>query len=263
MIWSFYERNRSFSQTHRFGAFVRHAQRSKKVLFFIREDGFDTLRLIEPFSVVLQISWPAPFFAALRPLARLSSPAVPSRRSFPRSSLCDHSRHWPSREHTIFDSQWFDPTAFGPARLPAPRYLEKLFMALQFQASQLSESKHLSYLKTAHDRLRYELFQRLGLLYSAIVDADTTANQQRTAGDEVSLVWLHHCNLFLPASIRMWVRSSTTGIRRDEVYMSRFSFSHFSQFIVISHTACTVRMVIEESSPVRSGHSAPHDSFEY
>jgi hypothetical protein len=37
------------------------------------------------------------------------------------------------------------------------------------------DSKHLSYLKTAHDRLRYELFQRLGLLYSAIVDADTTA----------------------------------------------------------------------------------------
>ena len=139
MIWSFYERNRSSSQTHRFGAFVRHAQRSKKVLFFIREDGFDTLRWIEPFSVVLQISWPAAFFAALRPLARLSSPAVPSRRSFPRSSLCDHSRHWPSREHTIFDSQWFDPAAFGPARLPAPRYLEKLFMALQFQASQLSE----------------------------------------------------------------------------------------------------------------------------
>src|SRR5262249_37535831 len=64
MIWSFYERNRSSSQTHRFGAFVRHAQRSKKVLFFIREDGFDTLRWIEPFSVVLQISWPAAFFAA-------------------------------------------------------------------------------------------------------------------------------------------------------------------------------------------------------
>src|SRR5262245_63434476 len=78
-----------------------------------------------------------------------------------------------------------------------------------------------------------------------------------------TLVRLHHCNLFLPASIRMWVRSSTSGIRRDEVSMSRFSFSHFSQFIVISHTACTVRMVIEESSPVRSGHSAPHDSFEY
>jgi hypothetical protein len=37
---------------------------------------------------------------------------------------------------------------------------------------------------------------------------------------------LHHCNLFLPASIRMWVRSSTSGIRRDEVSMSRFSFSH-------------------------------------
>jgi hypothetical protein len=37
---------------------------------------------------------------------------------------------------------------------------------------------------------------------------------------------LHQCNLFLPASIRMWVRSSTRGIRRDEVSMSRFSLSH-------------------------------------
>jgi len=26
-----------------------------------------------------------------------------------------------------------------------------------------------------------------------------------SARDEVSLVWLHHSNLFLPASIRMWV----------------------------------------------------------
>src|SRR5215467_6700132 len=41
-----------------------------------------------------------------------------------------------------------------------------------------------------------------------------------------TLVWLHQCNLFFPASIRMWVRSSTNGIRRDEVSMSRFSFSH-------------------------------------
>lgn len=37
------------------------------------------------------------------------------------------------------------------------------------------DSEHLSHLQTAHDRLRHELFQRLGLLYSAIVDADTTA----------------------------------------------------------------------------------------
>jgi hypothetical protein len=35
-----------------------------------------------------------------------------------------------------------------------------------------------------------------------------------------------HCNLFLPASIRMWVSWSTSGIRRDEVSMSRVSFSH-------------------------------------
>src|SRR5262249_16925271 len=51
-------------------------------------------------------------------------------------------------------------------------------------------------------------------------------DQQRTAGDEVSLVWPHHCNLFLRASIRMWVSWSTRGIRRDDVSMSRFSLSH-------------------------------------
>lgn len=34
--------------------------------------------------------------------------------------------------------------------------------------------KQLQSLQTAHDRLRQELFQRLGLLYSATVDADTT-----------------------------------------------------------------------------------------
>src|SRR5262249_16556638 len=48
---------------------------------------------------------------------------------------------------------------------------------------------------------------------------------QRIARDEVSFVWLHYCNLFLPASSRMWVRSSTSGIRRDDVSMSRFSVS--------------------------------------
>src|SRR5262245_21183138 len=61
-------------------------------------------------------------------------------------------------------------------------------------------------------------------------------DQQRTAGDEVSLVWLHQCNLFFPASIRIWVRSSTSGIRRDEVSMSRFSFSHLHSCISSSLT---------------------------
>src|SRR5882724_4930610 len=138
MICSFYERNRASSQTHLFGAFVRHAKRAKKIPFFIREIGFNTLWWTEPFSVVLQISWSAAFPAALRPLARLSSPAVPPGRSFSRSSLCDHRRHWPSREYTIFDSQRFAPSTFGPAELPSPRYLEKLFMALRLHAPQAS-----------------------------------------------------------------------------------------------------------------------------
>src|SRR5262245_61850443 len=69
---------------------------------------------------------------------------------------------------------------------------------------------------------------------------DATANvpvrakrmdRHRIGRDEVSLVWLHHCSLFLPASIRMWVRSSTSGIRRDEVSMSRFSFRNLQSCI--------------------------------
>src|SRR4029450_8036192 len=53
--------------------------------------------------------------------------------------------------------------------------------------------------------------------------------------DKVSLVWLHQCSLFLPASIRMCVRSSTSGIRRDEISISRLSvrlLHSLEQFIV-------------------------------
>src|SRR5262249_12422296 len=50
-------------------------------------------------------------------------------------------------------------------------------------------------------------------------------DRHRISLDEVSLVWLYHCSLFLPASIRMWVSPSTSGIRRDEVSMSRLSVS--------------------------------------
>ena len=37
------------------------------------------------------------------------------------------------------------------------------------------DSKHLRSLEMAHDRFRAEMMRRLGLLYQAIVDADTTA----------------------------------------------------------------------------------------
>lgn len=47
--------------------------------------------------------------------------------------------------------------------------------------------KHLHSLKTAHDKLRKELFPRLGLLYSAIVDADTTT--LITYGSQESTAW--------------------------------------------------------------------------
>jgi len=44
-------------------------------------------------------------------------------------------------------------------------------------------------------------------------------------------VSLHQCNLFLPASTKMWVRSSTKGMSRDEVSMSRLSLSHLHSCI--------------------------------
>src|SRR5262245_4978640 len=64
-------------------------------------------------------------------------------------------------------------------------------------------------------------------------------SHQRTALDEVSLVRLHHgshqCSLFLPASIKMWVRSSTSGIKRDGSFDVAFfvqPIAQLQQFIV-------------------------------
>jgi hypothetical protein len=48
-----------------------------------------------------------------------------------------------------------------------------------------------------------------GLLYAAFVDVDPFS-----------------AVCFLSASTKIWVRSSTSGIRRDRVSISRFSFSH-------------------------------------
>jgi Transposase DDE domain group 1 len=51
-------------------------------------------------------------------------------------------------------------------------------------------AKELQSLQAAHDRLRQELFQRLGLLYSAIVDADTTALITYGSQEGVAVGWI-------------------------------------------------------------------------
>jgi hypothetical protein len=50
--------------------------------------------------------------------------------------------------------------------------------------------KELKSLQVAHDRLRHELFHRLGLLYSAIVDADTTALMTYGSQEGVAVGWI-------------------------------------------------------------------------
>lgn len=50
--------------------------------------------------------------------------------------------------------------------------------------------KELKSLQVAHDRLRHQLFHRLGLLYSAIVDADTTALITYGSQEGVAVGWI-------------------------------------------------------------------------
>src|SRR5919198_513232 len=135
-----YECKPGFSQSYLLGRIVRNAQRPAKVPFFIREIRFNSLRWTKPLSVVLQIAGPAPFLAALRALARLSSQGLSPRRPFSRSPLCHRSRNRPDRERPVADSQWSDPAASGPARVPTPRYLEEFSLALWFPTIPKSQS---------------------------------------------------------------------------------------------------------------------------
>src|SRR6266498_3932420 len=114
---AFYDGTRGFSQSYLLSRIVRNAQRFTKVPFFIREIGVNTLRWPKSFSVILQITGPAPFSATLRSLAQVSPHRLPSCRSLSRSSLCHRDRNWPDREYSGADSQWTNPTASGSARL--------------------------------------------------------------------------------------------------------------------------------------------------
>src|SRR6266542_3109057 len=130
---AFYDGTRGFSQSYLLSRIVRNAQRSTKVPFFIREIGVNTLRWPKSFSVILQITGPAPFSATLRSLAQVSPQRLPSCRSLSRSSLCHRDRNWPDREYSGADSQWTNPTASGSARVSTPRHFEELSLAFWSQ----------------------------------------------------------------------------------------------------------------------------------
>jgi Transposase DDE domain group 1 len=105
--------------------------------------------------------------AALRSLARLPSPELSSCRSFSSSPVFDGGWNWPHRERSVADPQRSDSRASGSARVSSPRHFEELSLALWPQGAAQCGNRSR--------RLRQELFRRLGLLHSAIIDADTTA----------------------------------------------------------------------------------------
>ena len=52
----FYDSQTGFSQSYLLGRFVKDAQRTQKIPFFIRENRLNSFRWTESFSVILQIS---------------------------------------------------------------------------------------------------------------------------------------------------------------------------------------------------------------
>jgi Transposase DDE domain group 1 len=166
MIHSFYGRKRASSQTHLFGAFVRHAKRAKKIPFFIRENGFNTLRGTKPFSVILQISWPAAFLQL-----SIRWPDYHHRQYHPADLFLAHLFAIIAGIGRVESTQSLIHNGLIPPLLGLPDFPHRDTLRSFLWRF---DSKHLRHLQTAHDRLRHELFQRLGLLYSAIVDADTT-----------------------------------------------------------------------------------------
>src|SRR6266498_982395 len=164
---AFYDGTRGFSQSYLLSRIVRNAQRSTKVPFFIREIGVNTLRWPKSFSVILQITGPAPFSATLRSLAQVSPQRLPSCRSLSRSSLCIVTGIGRIENTQALIHNGLIPPLLGLPEFPHRDTLRSFLW--RFGPNELHA------LVAAHDRLRQELFPRLGLRYSAIVDVDTTA----------------------------------------------------------------------------------------
>src|SRR6266850_1255174 len=166
MISPFYDYKTGFSQTYFLSRVVKDAKRSPKISFFIQKNGLDALRWTNPIAVILQISRITSLLAALRALARLPLPRLSSRGSFPGSPFAIVAGTGRIESTPCLIHNGLIPPILGLTDFPHRDTLRTFLWRFS--------PKQLQSLQLAHDRLRHELFQRLGLLYSAIVDADTT-----------------------------------------------------------------------------------------
>src|SRR6266545_3160604 len=164
---AFYDGTRGFSQSYLLSRIVRNAQRSTKVPFFIREIGVNTLRWPKSFSVILQITGPAPFSATLRSL-----PKYHHQDYHPEDLFLAHLFAIVTGIGRIENTQALIHNGLIPPLLGLPEFPHRDTLRSFLWRFGPNE---LHALVAAHDRLRQELFFRLGLRYSAIIDADTTA----------------------------------------------------------------------------------------
>src|SRR5262245_34146548 len=109
-----------FPQMSHFGTFVEDAQRPPKIRIYIRAEGLDPLRRLEPFSTVLQILASALFSPAQCALARVRPPCLSSRRFVPGAHRDDRLGVGSHRKCPIADPQRIHSTDPGFVRFPAP-----------------------------------------------------------------------------------------------------------------------------------------------
>ena len=167
MIHCFSESKWASSKSYLYGKSLRNAPRAAKIHFFLRYNHHDPLWWIGSLSPVLQIVRSSPLPPALCALAQLFPPQLPSSRSIFGSCLCHRGRHWTHREYPqSLTHNGLLPPLLGLPDFPHRDTLRTFLWRF--------DKRSLRSLQSAHDKLRTELFQRLNLLYSAIVDADTT-----------------------------------------------------------------------------------------
>lgn len=156
---------RGFSQSY-LGRIVRNAQRPTKIPFFVREARLNPLWWPEPFSVNLQISGSRHFFQLY-----VRWPDYPYKEYHPADLFLAHLFAIVAGIGRIENAQCLIhngliPPILGLSNFPHRKTLRDFLWRFG--------PKELQSLQMAHYRLRTNLFQRLALLYSAVVDADTT-----------------------------------------------------------------------------------------
>src|SRR6266404_5826736 len=120
----FHRQKSGFSQTYFLSRFVRHAQRSAKVLFRLRKKRLDSLWGPQPVSGLLSRICNSSLPSAFGSVARVRPPGLPSRRSVSGPCVLHRGGLGPRREQPVPDPQRTHSAAAGSRRLPPPRHAE-------------------------------------------------------------------------------------------------------------------------------------------